>query len=621
MRTLLRLVSPIFAAALLPGPRAPAAERGADILVYGGTPAGVAAAVSAAREGRAVLLAEPYSFVGGLLANGLSHSDFRSLECQSGFWFDFTRRVEQHYIVTFGKDSPQVKACYRGNFGEPKVNRLVLEQMLAEQPKIRVLLRHELAGVKKANVAGGLGRIVSAAFTCGDKPGERVEAEAALFIDASYEGDLMAMAAVNFAVGREDEKAFGEPLAAKVPAGGDRQVQGCNFRWCMTQRADNKLPAPQPPGYARDEFAPVLDLYASGRLTHAFGEQGARAIFKVQPPLLPNEKTDINDMSHGIVRLSMPDIVTGYPDGDAETRRKIIARHLSYQLGLLHFLQNDPAVPPAVREDARSWGFCKDEWPGHGHLPEQLYIREGRRMQSRRVFTQNDTALAADDARSPLKQDSIAIGDYSHNCHGTGRAGSRFHGKHTGEMYQRVTPFQIPYGIIVPDEIGNLLVPVAVSSSHVGFCALRLECTWAGLGQAAGLAAQLALASQAAVQKVKVRKLQSLLHRQRAATVYVSDVPPDSASFAAAQWLGAIGGLHGRHQPPGGRQPEWKKTFGQYCEAFPLHEAGLGEPMTDAEYSRWVSLSGLPMELPLPVKGARGDYLDEFFKMAKATGW
>lgn len=591
------------------------------MVVYGGTPAGIAAAVSAAREGRSVLLVEPHSFVGGLVTNGLSHSDFRSLECQSGFWFDFTRRVERHYIAAYGKNSPQVKACFHGNFGEPKVNRLVLEQMIAEQPKITVRLRHELAKVEKTKVAGGMEKIGSAAFTHRDKAGEVIEAEAAMFIDASYEGDLMAKAGAPFAIGREDEKAFGESLAAKVPAGGDRQVQGCNFRWCMTQRPDNKLPAPQPPGYDRETFAPVLELYASGRLTHVFGEQGSRAIFKVQPPLLPNEKTDINDMSHGIVRLSMPDMVTGYPDGDAATRRKIIARHSSYQLGLLYFLQNDPAVPQAVRKDAWSWGFCKDEWPDHGHLPEQLYIREGRRMQSRRVFTQNDTALTTEDVRVPLKRDSIAIGDYSHNCHGTGREGSRFNGRHTGEMYQRCAPFQIPYGIIVPDEIENLLVPVAVSSSHVGFCALRLEHAWTGLGQAAGLTAHLALADKAAVQRVRVRKLQSLLHRHRAATLYVSDVPPDSADFPAVQWLGSIGGLHGMHQPPGGKQPDWKKTFGQYCEAFPLHEAALSEPMTDAAYSRWIALSRLPMELPQPVKGTRGEYLDEFFKMAKATGW
>lgn len=612
-RRLVFLLAGFLAGSFLRGEES---ARSADVVVYGGTPAGIAAACLAADQGRTVLLVEPHRWVGGLVTNGLSHTDLRSVQSTSGFWWDFTQRVKRHYAEKHGADSKVVKDLLEGNFGEPKANRLVFEQMLAARKGVTVLKAHTLVGAKSTrSTPASISEIIVA------RGAEKTALRARMFVDASYEGDLMAAAGCRFAVGREDEAAYGERLAKDVPKGGDGQVQGYNFRWCMTREESNKLPAPRPEGYDRSQFLPLLALYAIGKLDRVFGEQGQKAIFKVQPPFLPNGKTDINDMSHGVVRLSMPDINDAYPTGDAATRARIVEEHRRHQLGMLYFLQNDDDVPARIREDAQSWGFCKDEWPENDHLPEQLYIREARRMIGAHIFTQNDTKWSPEDVRLPLEEDSIAIGDYSHNCHGTGRTGSRFDGKHTGEFYQRNAPFQIPYGTIVPNEIANLLVPVAVSSSHVGFGALRLEPTWTAMGHAAGLAAHLALAMESPeAKKISIKRLQRLLHQTGAATVYVSDVRPDSADFAAVQWLAQRGGFHHLMTPPDGRQPEWGKLFGQYCPPYPFHAARLDDPMDDTTYGYWVRISppGV-IEPSFPTQGSRREYVRDLFKVGSGV--
>jgi len=581
-----------------------------DLLVYGGTPGGIAAAVAAADEGRSVILVEPFSFVGGLVSNGLTHTDLRSLESTSGVWREFNLRIKKHYVDTYGPESAQAKACFEGNFAEPKVNQLVFEKMLAEREKIRVFTRYELENVMSSRAMPSA--ILAAVFRKEDEE-KPLTVRARVYIDGSYEGDLMAKAGVEYTVGREDEAAYGESIAKGVPAGGDGQVQGYNYRWCVTNAPD-RLPAPKPAGYDRAEFLPLLEFFESGKITNVFGIQSAngmtlpegmppvtsKAVYKLQPPLLPNGKADINDMSHGLVRLSMPDINDGFPKASKEERQRIVDEHTRYQVGMLHFLQHDEEVPASIREDAQSWGFCQDEWPDHGHLPEQLYVREARRMVGKHVFTQNDTRLTGADVRIPLISESIAIGDYSHNCHGTGRSGGRFDGKHSGEFYEANAPFQVAYGTLVPNEVTNLLVPVAVSASHVGFGALRLEPVWAAMGHAAGLAAHLALKMEhPRVREVDVPTLQALLHRQGAATLYFSDIAPDHPDFAAVQWLGALGGWHGLKKPDmsEGAKVRWTSLFGQYAEAYPDHAAGLDEPVDETTLAHWRGL------LPEAIRG------------------
>lgn len=569
---------------LCAAPQPPIRRQSADVFVYSATPAGVAAAISAAKAGREVVLAEPTHRIGGLTTCGLSHTDFRSFEALTGTFREFAGRVEDHYRRTYGPDSPQALGCFRGTHAEPKVNLLVMEAMLAEHPRITVLRRHTPAGVVVGADAGGRRPIVSVRLAGPD--GAAVEVSAKVFIDAGYEGDLLAAAGEPFHVGRESRAHYGESLAGDEAGRADGQVQGYNFRLVMTDVPGNRLPPLRPDGYDRAEFAGVLPLLADGTIKKVFAP-GHDGIYRTQTPRLPNGKCDVNDTPHARVRLSMPDINNDWPTGGPELRREIFDRHVRYNIGLLYFLQTDPEVPEAVRNDAAAWGFCKDEFADSGHLPPQLYIREARRLLGQHVFVQSDTDPAPGDARARLHPDSIAVGDYIHNCHGTGRSGPRYGGRNTGEFYKPCPPYQIPYGVIVPARTSNLLVPVAVSSSHVGFCALRLEPIWTNLGQAAGWAADLAIRGGVAVQEVRPADIQRKLHADGAATIYFSDVPPGSPDFAAAQHFGTRGGFHGLAAPTADKP---KSLGGQYCEAFPGHAAELDRPVEAALLARWVAL-------------------------------
>lgn len=581
----------------------------ADVLIYGATPGGIAAAVATAKDGQSVLLVEPTARIGGLVTSGLSHTDFHSFESLSGAFLDFSQRVEAHYVKTYGKESPQVRDCFHGTFAEPRVNLAVFEQMLAEHGRITVRKQLTLASVKMRN-GGSTSRIESATFTGAD--GKAVTLVARVFIDGSYEGDLMAKAAVPWRAGREGRDEYGESLA---PEKSDEQLQAYNFRFILTREPAIRVLLAAPPGYRREDFLPVLAHMESGKIKKVFAwgfESGG--MMKAHTPVLPNGKYDINDVSGGLVRLSLPGKNLAWPDGDAATRQRIFTEHLRDNAGLLYFLQNDDAVPAKFRDEAREWGWCKDEFTETGGLPTQLYVREARRMQGVHIFTQRDSEHAPGDARAVLHRDAIAMGDYGNNCHGTARGGTRFVGKHTGEFYNPVPPYQIPYGVLLPRDVDNLLVPVAASSSHVGFCALRLEPIWMSLGQAAGHAAALAVKDNLAAQKVNVPALQRRLLAERSALLYVSDVLPGNADFAAVQWWGAHGGLHGLQPMPAKPGQRGKNLHGQYFEANPGHAVDLSAPLDEALATRW---SKLAAELGLDVaklpasngKATRGDFI------------
>jgi hypothetical protein len=593
--------------------RALVAADQTDVLIYGATPGGIAAAVAAAKGGHEVLLVEPTSRLGGLLTCGLSYSDFRSFEALTGFFLDFSQRVEADYRRRYGDESPQARECWRGTYGEPSVNLRILEAMLAEHPRIRVLKQHRLTAVTTSPFQLGRRRLLSARFTLSD--GSSASFAAAIYIDGSYEGDLMAMAGENYHVGRESRAQYGEPLAGDENGQADGQVQGYNFRLCMTQVAGNKLAPVAPVNYRREDFTGVLALIQSGKLTKVF-DGGHKGIFRAHQPLMPNGKADVNDAPGAPARLSMPDINDAWPEADAATRQRLFDEHQYYHVGLLYFLQNDPEVPQAVRAEASSWGWCKDEFTETGGLPPQLYVREGRRLVGQHVFTGNDTVTAPRDARAVLHTDSIASADYIHNCHGTGRKGTRFDGEHVGQFFAFVQPYQIAYGVIVPVKTENLLVPVACSASHFGFGALRLEPVWTSLGQAAGWAAHLALTAKTTVQAVDVAALQQQLHQDRSATVYVTDVPPASPDFAAAQWWGTRGGFHGLVDIDQPAKP--KNIIGQYCEPFAHHEAGLDLPLTPELRAKWEKL--LPQNRAAPSNArTRGDWIREAYGLAAKT--
>ena len=580
-----------------------------NVIVYGATPAGIAAAIAAAEDGEKVLLIEPTDRIGGMITCGLSHTDFRTREGLTGAYLKFSQRVEQHYRDAFGADSQQVRDCWHGVFAEPKVNLAVFEKMIAAQPSITLWKNRRVFGARLSGDATGSSIGLVALIENDGRTTLTVTAD--YYIDATYEGDLIAAAKVPYRVGREARDEYGESLA---PEQADAQVQAYNFRLTATQDPENRVMPKKPEGYVREDFSGVLPLLKSGKLKTIFGYPSS-CLFKAQMPPLPNGKYDLNDVSGGIVRLSLPGENLEWPDGGggaavrgapeqpvmpevpysptalAQARQRVFDEHLRWDVGLLWFLQNDPAVPTKLRDEARSWGWCRDEYDDNAHLPPQLYVREARRMIGQYVFTEKDTAHAPDDARAVLRTDAIATGDYGPNCHGTGHDGSRFGGKHTGEFYKAVSPYQVPYGVLVPMPIENLLAPGPVSSSHVGFCALRLEPIWMSLGEAAGHAAHLAHAAHTVVQRVRVPELQARLHATGAATIYVSDVPPGHADFAAVQWWGTAGGLHGLAPMPAKPGQRGRNLHGQYFEAFPNHAVEMDRALDDALAAKWIALA------------------------------
>jgi len=560
-----------------------ATEVTTDVCVYGATPGGIAAATAAAKSGLKVVLVEPTDRIGGMMTCGLSYSDFRSFESLSGFFLEHAQRVQQHYIDLYGQESEQAKACWRGTIAEPRVNLAVFEQTLT-QHQVTVMTQCALRVVVASPWRAGRRRLLNVSFRQEDRDEVRITAK--VFIDGSYEGDLMAMAGENYHVGRESREQYGESMAGDSTGQGDGQVQGYNFRFVMTQVDSNRLLPKAPTGYQREDFVGVLEHFASGRLQRVFSDK-REGIYRAHLPWLPNRKADINDTPHAPVRLSMPDMNDAYPEANEATRRAIVQQHQYYNVGLLYFLQNDPEVPAEIQAEAKSWGWCKDEFEQTAGLPPQLYIREARRMVGQHVFTEHDSRQSSGDARSVLHVDSIAMGDYVHNCHGTARRGTRYQGEHEGEFYKPVAPYQIAYGVIVPQKSENLLVPVACSASHFGFGALRLEPIWSSLGQAAGWAASLAIGDDVPVQHVNVPRLQTRLLSDRSALIYTSDVEPSSADFEAVQWFGLQGGLHALASDG---QAKPRSLGGQYSEAHLGHSANLDQLLDAATLMHWQRL-------------------------------
>ncbi len=600
-------------------PSDPAAES-ADVVIYGGTPGGIAAALSAAQSGHSVLLIEPTHRIGGLLTSGLSYSDFRSFEALGGTFSRIAQRVEAHYREHYGKDSPQVRNCWRGTQGEPHINLKVLGEMLAEQPSIEVRTGLRLVEVDTGPYRGGRRAIRSIVVTPIDDTSRRLALAGRVFIDASYEGDLLAAAGESFHVGRESRQQYGESLAGNAAGQADGQVQGYNLRLVMTNDPDNRVYPEPPKGYDRELFVGVLDLFRDTNLK--VFDNGHGGIYRTHLPRMPNNKADVNDTPRAPARLSLPDLNDAYPQADFATRQAIVAEHVLHNVGLLYFLQNDEAVPPALREEARTWGLCRDEFENTDHIPPQLYIREARRLVGQHVYTEHDTDTAPNDVRARWHPTSIAISDYILNCHGTGRKGSRFDGQHQGEFYKVVQPSQIPYGVIVPARTENLLVPVAVSASHVGFSMLRYECVWTSLGQAAGHAAHLALAHDLAVQDVPIDRLQRRIHADGGMTIYLADLGPNDPGFAIAQWAGTQGFLHGLIDPQG-PPPRPKGLGGQYSEAFPGHEIGWDQPLDESLVARWQA-HARHQKLAWPAASVaesqtRGQLLTALYEVAQPT--
>ncbi|MEY4272630.1 MAG: Xanthan lyase precursor [Verrucomicrobiota bacterium] len=514
-----------------------------DVVVYGGTSAAIIAAVQAKKMGKTVIVVSPDKHLGGLSSGGLGWTDSGDKSVIGGLSRDFYHRVWQVYQQPeawkhearekFGNKGQGTVAMDAGErtmwIFEPSVAEKVFEGYVKE---FGLLVERDewldrAHGVEKQD-----GRIV-AITTLG-----RRRYAGKVFIDATYEGDLLAAAGVSYTVGREPNAAFDETLngiqlghakshqfAGKIdpyviegdpksgllpriqdlPVGGkdgegDRKIQAYNFRMCLTKVEANRVPFPKPPGYDPRQYALLARALQQGS-THVFGKFD----------LIPNAKTDTNN--HGPFSTDNIGMNWDYPDASYERRREIVAEHRQYQQGYLYFLANDPSVPAKIREGFAQWGLAKDEFTDNGHWPHQIYVREARRMTSDLIINENHLKRKTPTPRS------VGMGSYNMDSHNVQRIvvkdpDGKAYVRNEGDVQVNPgRPYPIDYGALVPkkDQCANLIVPVCVSCTHIAYGSIRMEPVFMILGQSAATAAALAIDQGVPVQDVPYADLSAKL--------------------------------------------------------------------------------------------------------------
>lgn len=584
----------LFATALAsPAETAKTIRRTADVVVVGGTPSGIAAAISAARQGRSVLLLERYDHIGGLPANGLGATDGRA----GGLFAEFARRVLADYTRRYGAESEQVKACFDGRRFEPSVAQRVFEEMVAGEPNITLLYRRQFDSEPDNTTLEG--RRLTVIRVLDRATGAIEEVQGGVFIDATYEGDLAAAAGAPYRLGREDQREFNEPMAGrafKVWRGGiapgttgrgDNAIQAYNYRLPLTKNPANRVPIEKPADYRRSDYVSLIDDVRTGRNVGVPGprpemewEGIGRVVNMVK---LPNDKTDANNQHAAFISTDLPEENWPWPTSSWDWRDRYAQRLRDYTLGLLWFCQNDPELPEEFRRRCAEWGLAKDEYPENGHFPRQVYVREGRRIMGEYLFTAHDTLPLVEGGRPPVHRDSITASQYNLDSHAVRK---REPGRLNldGIFSWPNAAYTVPYRVIVPRDVEGLLVPVAVSATHIGFSTIRMEPCWMALGEAAGIAASFSLKWRISLREMDVVALQRELLRGKAELLRVRDLKPDHPNFEAIQMLGLRGAL-----------PQWL--------------ARADAPATEADIAEWHRVLQLP---PKPLTDAsitRGAYM------------
>ncbi|MBN8731724.1 MAG: FAD-dependent oxidoreductase [Acidobacteria bacterium] len=541
-RRLAQAAAGVCAAGQLQAQRAEAAE----VVVYGATPGGIASAVAAARLGRTVLLCAHEDHIGGIVSNGLTNADIGKRQAVGGLFYEFTRRVVAYYeeMDKGNPAKPNVKLCRDGYWYEANAAERIFHQMIgAEGGRIRLLLQHEL---RRAIVERN--RLVAIEVS----GGQLVRVTGQVFVDATYEGDLAAMAGAPFRTGRESRSEYGEPHAGRIymkfrgedllpgsTGEADNATQAYCFRFHVTNDPAKRVPIEKPDGYRREDYHFVLEDIRSGKATKF------RDIIQVYP--MPNGRFELNsDHVHpdtGVPKesLDLAEECWPWPTATVAERRKIYERYRTHNVGMIWLLQNDPEVPEALRRDALQYGWHIDEWLENGHVPRQVYVRQGRRIVGDYVLTERDADFDSVMERTRVRRDSIAVIEWAFDPHGHHRYDPAHPGVREGYFFVLHEPFQVPYGVLVPRKIEGLLVPVACSCSHVAYNALRMEPVFMALGEAAGIAAHLAIARNVEVRRVPTGELQALLVERRGVITFYEDLAFTDERMAAMQWLGARG--------------------------------------------------------------------------------
>lgn len=575
-----------------------AAAKDYDLVVYGGTPGGIATAVSAAREGATVLLLETTRHLGGMTTGGLSHTDVGPKPAiLGGFALEFYTRADAKYSAGTRNKS---EFWYH----EPHVAEQVFTEMLRE---------------------AGVDVVFSPRIKSVDKSGARLNAltttdgkfyRARLFADATYEGDLLARAGVSYVVGRESSATYGESLAGFRPAplrprspdymtkagsaythgtplkisayqdgrllpgintawpalgSGDTRSQSYNFRVIVTTNPANRVPFPRPASYDPRRYeilARIVDAYP-----------GIRFEKLVYLGPLPHGKFDAN--ASGLVQgTDHVGANADYADGDYATRDRIWQDHVDYVQGFLWFLANDPRVPADLRAQASQWGLAKDEFVDNAHWPYALYVREARRMIGPYVMRQEDCTTRT------TKPDSIGLGAFILDSHAVQRlVDPEGNVIDEGNFDIGTRPYQIPYRCVTPkrEQCENLLVPVALSASHVTYGSLRMEPQFMIIGHSAGVAAGLALKHNLAVQDINVPALQTKLRAQQQVIEWKKPGP------AIATLAGLV--LDDEAATYTG---EWTASnYGNPLEGSSHHDANEGKGTKTARFELTVPKAGL----------------------------
>lgn len=577
----------------------------ADVVILGATPGGIAAAVSAAERGRTVLLLERSAHIGGLPANGLGATDIATRGATGGFFNLFTSGIKAHYAAQYGEDSQQVADCDGGIFFEASVAEKVLLAILARQPRIRPLL-HRQFDAHPDNVEKDGARLTAITLTdLATGAAERVSGR--VFIDATYEGDLADAAGAPCRLGREDQREFNEPMAGRIykpwhgeiaegtSGRGDNAVQSYNYRLPLTMDAARRVPFLKPASYRREDYVSLIDDLKLNRNTGAAGTvpnelhwDGIGRVVNIVE--LPNNKTDSNNQHRAFLSTDLPEENWPWPSAGWEWRDRYAQRLRDYTLGLLWFCQNDPELPADFRERCAPWGLAADEYQDNGNFPRQVYVREGRRVVGEHIFTAHDALPVSAGERPPVHADSITASHYALDSHATRkRETGRLHLE--GFFSHRAAPYTVPYRVITPLDVEGLLVPVAASATHVGFSTLRMEPCWMALGEAAGIAAALALETGVAVRKVSLTSLQRALLKRNAVLLYFKDLTVSHPAAPAFQLLGLQGLVKGWFARP-------------------------DEPITAEDVRDWSRALGVTDTGPRLTPQTRGEFLAELWSAA-----
>lgn len=598
-----------------------------DLVIIGGNPGGIMAAISAAKLGQTSVILERTEYIGGLPANGLGATDIATRNATTGLFKDFVDRVYQYYVSTYGEKSSQVQLCSNGYHFEPSVATTVFQDMIAEhKDKITILTMRQFDSDPNNLIIkdNRIRKIIVTNRITGDKE----IYEGSVFLDATYEGDLGAAAGVPFRVGREGKDEFNEPGAGRVykywggiegegsTFQGDNAVQAYNYRLCLTNNPENRVLFQKPKNYNREEYASIINDVWTGRntdkamqsVTQKMMEENKISIQKGNESTLPgdkwgiakatnivhlpNMKSDANNQHGVFVSTDLPEENWPWPTSSWEWRDKFAKRLREYTEGLFYFIQNDPELPAQFIQNTREWGLAKDEYTDNGNFPRQVYVREGRRFEGLYFFTAHDALPVSLGSRPPIHQQSITASHYALDSHAVRkREEGRIH--LDGFLSYPTAVYTVPFGVMVPKSVDNLLLPVPVSGSHIGFSTLRMEPCWMAIGQAAGITASISIQDKVKVQNINIQKLQDYLIDQNATLIYYKDVNVSSEDFRMVQYMGLKGYL-----------PDW--------------EACLNEPIDKETFNAWMKLSGMKLDYTSE-KVTRKDILHKIYQFLRSN--